>query len=470
MIAWLLGTVVASSIAMLFVLTVRAPIRTHFGSRVAYILWAIPLLRLFIPSIPSSWGFGWSVPIVGGASKHDSNLPLLMQAEGSGLTPLPPLRSSWVSVHDYESLVSSLTIIWALGAVVFSAYHILRYHNLYRTVLRNSLSSSVRLIERVHVVHSAAVSSPVAFGIRRKYIALPDDFAERFVRVERDLALMHELCHHRRGDIQANWVAFSVLCINWWNPIAWWSYRAFRVDQEMACDATVLSGREADAKYAYGCAIAKSAGISIISLACGLRSIGELQRRLETLAHEVGGSSGRTTAGLVAVGALTLVVIAATASATPISRPKWQTTTSPIGQPSATRGGETSLPHVAHPTTDRAAFAQIGQSPHLSSATTRRASVSGRSAEALPQSNTEVEDEPATKAAKPSSANVLAARFEYESLSSTLPGLYAQRASLIAQPDVPSEKRDEAAAVIDRTIRHVRERVISLGGAASTRT
>ena len=61
-------------------------------------------------------------------------------------------------------------------------------------------------------------------------------FARRFTPAEQRLALAHELAHHRRGDLFADLAALLVLALHWFNPIAHRAYRAFRVDQEQACD------------------------------------------------------------------------------------------------------------------------------------------------------------------------------------------------------------------------------------------
>ncbi len=108
-----------------------------------------------------------------------------------------------------------------------------------------------------------------------KYVAFPCDFTERYDEQERDLALAHELGHHVRGDLIANWVALVVLAIHWFNPVAWRAFRAFRADQEMACDALVLAGRAQALRHAYGRAIVKSAHGGAVSAACHLHTINE---------------------------------------------------------------------------------------------------------------------------------------------------------------------------------------------------
>ena len=71
-------------------------------------------------------------------------------------------------------------------------------------------------------------------------VALPPGFFRNFNERERELALAHEIAHHKSGDLLVNLFAFGLLCLHWFNPLAWIAWRAFRFDQEAACDARVL--------------------------------------------------------------------------------------------------------------------------------------------------------------------------------------------------------------------------------------
>jgi hypothetical protein len=149
----------------------------------------------------------------------------------------------------------------------------------------------------------------------RRYVAFPRDFADRYDADERASALAHELGHHARGDLIANWAALAMLAIHWFNPIAWRAFRAFRADQEMANDARVLRGRDAAFRHAYACAIVKSAHGGAISAACHLHTIHALKGRLKMLST-TRKSRSRMLGGGVIVGALIVTGLGLTASGT----------------------------------------------------------------------------------------------------------------------------------------------------------
>src|SRR3546814_17829223 len=89
----------------------------------------------------------------------------------------------------------------------------------------------------IRVVETDAATGPLAFGVLRKYIAFPRDFAERYDEDERDLALAHERGHHARGDLIAQWAALLVLAVHRFTHIACRAFRSVRPDQATGNDA-----------------------------------------------------------------------------------------------------------------------------------------------------------------------------------------------------------------------------------------
>ncbi len=86
-----------------------------------------------------------------------------------------------------------------------------------------------------------AGASAALVGCWPARVALPADFRQRYSWQERRLVLAHERVHAERGDNFWTLLAWLVLSLQWFNPLAWWALRRFRLDQELACDAAVLS-------------------------------------------------------------------------------------------------------------------------------------------------------------------------------------------------------------------------------------
>ena len=301
MIAWAIEALLASTLLMAVVLVIRAPVRRQFGPGIAYALWALPAVRLLLPPLP----------------QLHSAAPQLLNRASQTVTiyVIEPLGGSAAAPTSlYSSLGAALAVLWGVGAAAFLAWHALGHWRFCRRMIDQSVST-----ERagdIEVIETSAASGPLAFGIFRRYVAFPRDFAERYDADERELALLHELGHHQRGDLIANWVALAVLALHWFNPLAWRAFRAFRADQEMANDALVLAGRSAIDRHTYACAIVKAAHGGAVSAACHLHTIQDLKGRLRMLT--TGRRSRlRLTLGGTAVTALMIGGLAATASGTP---------------------------------------------------------------------------------------------------------------------------------------------------------
>ncbi|HEY8002837.1 MAG TPA: M56 family metallopeptidase, partial [Phenylobacterium sp.] len=66
----------------------------------------------------------------------------------------------------------------------------------------------------------------------------------RYSDEERALIRAHEHTHIVRGDPRANGFIALVQCLFWFNPLTHLAAHEARLDQELACDATVLAHRQ----------------------------------------------------------------------------------------------------------------------------------------------------------------------------------------------------------------------------------
>lgn len=304
MIGWLIDALIASTILMVIVLMVRGPVRRAFGPTVAYALWALPAIRLVLPPLPQfpAWREA-TAPVLAQRATETLTVYVFEPLAGSAATPATLLPAVGLS----------LAVLWGVGAAAFLGWHALNHRRFCQRMIEGSTLTEHS--GAVAVIETEAASGPLAFGIFRRYVAFPRDFAERYDADERELALLHELGHHQRGDLIANWVALAVLALHWFNPVAWRAFRAFRIDQEMANDARVLAGRPVMDRHTYACAIIKAAHGGAVSAACHLHTIDDLKGRLRMLT--TGSRSRRRLAmGGATVAALMIAGLAGTASGT----------------------------------------------------------------------------------------------------------------------------------------------------------
>ena len=260
-VTWFGGAMVASLVLMLVVLVIRPAVARVFGPTVAYALWLLPALRMLLPSLPGDW-------IPGRAALAFA--PPQMAALTSVVPPTP--------VGAGPDWTLTLFVIWAAGVIGFFAWQLITHH----VFMARSLAGSASLTRAagIEVLQGPAIAGPMASGVLRRRILLPADFTERFTPEERRLALAHETAHHCRGDLIANLAGLALLSLHWFNPFAHLAYRAFRDDQEAACDATVLGAESRESRHAYGLAILKSASCRVPGAACALNHAGAMKRRI----------------------------------------------------------------------------------------------------------------------------------------------------------------------------------------------
>lgn len=298
---WIVDALIASALLMAAVLVARGPVRRAFGPQVAYVLWALPALRLLLPPLPANW---WHSAAAAPITRAGETVFFYIDPVASGpVAATPPV---------WQSLGLVLTLCWGAGALLFLGWHAVRHQLFCRAVLADA--RALDQVDGVAVIASGAATGPLAFGVRRRVVAFPADFADRYDADERALALQHELGHHGRRDLLANWVALTVLALHWFSPLAWFAFRAFRADQELANDAGVLARCGEQSRHAYGRAIVKAAapGLSVAT-ACHLHTIADLKGRLRMLTISAT-SRRRVATGSAAVTLLVAAGLGLTAS------------------------------------------------------------------------------------------------------------------------------------------------------------
>lgn len=273
MTGWIAETLFATTLLMAVVLLLRGPVSRTFGPRVAYALWLLPALRMVLPSLPA-----WIAPHPMAALPQAVPSPFEIEIvrESASQVAAP------VAAFDWAALMLA---VWLGGALIHFVWHLASYSLFVRRTIGQATPLPMLDRNRVEVCASPAVRGPFATGIFVKTIVLPADYRRRYDADELRLAMAHETAHHRRCDMSANLAALVMLSLHWFNPIAWRAHRAFRVDQELACDAIVLAKATPAERHAYGSALLKSTCDRLPMAACALGAGDDLKRRLKMMAH-----------------------------------------------------------------------------------------------------------------------------------------------------------------------------------------
>ena len=297
---WIWDTMFSMTLLMLLVLMIRKPVGHFFGARIAYMLWLLPLARLFMPTLTLE-----------APAEIEPAATFMPAAIGSDLVAAAPAQATTFSALASLDWMMIATILWLGGAGLLFISKLASYLQ-----FREDIVADGRLIGRhgnIKILETAAVGGPLAFGVFEKYIAVPTHFFRDYAPRERELALEHEIAHHESGDLAANFVGLTILSLHWFSPVAWFAWISFRQDQETACDARVLEQSGRDVRAVYGRTIAKSASGHRLGLASPLNQKDKIKGRLKMLGQtEKSTLRRRLGAGLVAAGTVISLPLTAT--------------------------------------------------------------------------------------------------------------------------------------------------------------
>lgn len=229
MIAWALDTLFWTGALILLVLVFRRSFARAFGPHIAYALWLLPVGRLFFPKIV---------------------LPAMPATAIVLSEETMPVGEASVSVN----LAGTMIVLWLAGAALVLTWRLTSYFR-----MRWRLMARARVVEtigRIRIVETPVTVGPLAFGILDPVVALPLGFTTGTDPLRRELAIEHELAHHRGGDLVLNLLVQPLFALHWFSPLGWLGWNALRRDQEAACDARVLARRGAGSRLAYAALIA----------------------------------------------------------------------------------------------------------------------------------------------------------------------------------------------------------------------
>ncbi|HWS30006.1 MAG TPA: M56 family metallopeptidase [Clostridia bacterium] len=157
-------------------------------------------------------------------------------AIAEGLTPAVPVASAnpaqvWFFIGGVVWLAGTAAVLLS-GAI--SAWKL-------RTSLRFAIRASDGMYE------SDRISTAFVWGVFRPRIYLPSGLDAQ----SRGHIALHEKTHMRRLDHIGKLLFFLAAAVHWFNPLAWFAFRLFEKDMELACDESVLAHAKSDIRKSY---------------------------------------------------------------------------------------------------------------------------------------------------------------------------------------------------------------------------
>ena len=259
-------TALAVTALTALVLLTRRAVSRRFGPRMAYALWALPVVRLFMPSLilPAAWLAPFlSAPEAETVSSETLPLHFSQTIPQSNSQIMATTGPDWAEIAPVL-----LLSLWAVGIIIGGCLLIWRHVQHRRWIHLSSkpvVSALQRMAEDVATTlelssrpdlrmadAASAADGPMVMGFVRPIILIPESFVHELTPQQQRFALLHEMMHIKRGDLWAAAAMMGFRLLNWPNPLIHWAWPRFRSDQEAACDASVLrlTGETSRADYA----------------------------------------------------------------------------------------------------------------------------------------------------------------------------------------------------------------------------
>ena len=239
---WLFNMSIAATICSIPVMLLRMIKKNP--RRIFIWLWLIPFIRMCIPvGISSKYG------IMALLSKFttksitvyelgfDSSLTIMNHVMGAN--SYFPITYKVNLLEDLFNITSVIWLIVALAAIL--TLTIIYFVTLGEVKDAQNMEGNVYLSDKI--------KTPALYGIIKPKIILPIEYEAS----ELKYILLHERAHMKRKDNLLRLLALVVVCLHWFNPLAWLMLKLLYSDIELACDELVLSKcNEAERKeYAY---------------------------------------------------------------------------------------------------------------------------------------------------------------------------------------------------------------------------
>jgi len=149
------------------------------------------------------------------------------------------------------------------------------------------LATQLRIRRHIRIREIAELRAPIAFGVFRPTIGLPEGFCDSFTPKQRDVMLIHELAHLASRDAAWYWMADVLAAVFWWHPLGWWMRGRLHAATEAAADEACLLVEDgpmvlAESLVQLGGCLLQPARTGSLSIECnGFRS--SLGRRVDRL-------------------------------------------------------------------------------------------------------------------------------------------------------------------------------------------
>ena len=146
-------------------------------------------------------------------------------------------------------VISSLRVIIGTNSLLYILKgERLKKYKRYNQMLRQ-LSVNLGIDKEIVLVRNTKCTVPFTFSLIKPVVVLPSDI-KNWPTEKLRAVLAHELAHIRRKDYLTQYTARIIVSIFWFIPSIWIAYSNLHLEQEKACDSSVILTGVMPADYA----------------------------------------------------------------------------------------------------------------------------------------------------------------------------------------------------------------------------
>ncbi|HFK1730649.1 TPA: M56 family metallopeptidase [Bacillus pacificus] len=276
---WLIETSLMASILVGFILCIKILFRNKLTPRWQYMLWIVLMIRLLLPWSPDSSYSIYSLlsyrssvsevipknmPSTESIVNIESDRTVESNSKMVTKTSEPAVEVSLEQQTPF-SLYKLAMYVWLVGVFLLAVITFITNRRLYSYIKKqpdimdeqvatvfNRCKQSMKMKKVVSLRLAGKIASPTVFSFFRPKVLLSKKHMKVLNEQQLQHVFYHELAHIKRNDVAVNWIMYSLILLNWFNPILWYAYFCMIEDQELACDAYALTFIDKEEQIAYG--------------------------------------------------------------------------------------------------------------------------------------------------------------------------------------------------------------------------
>lgn len=227
--------------------------RTLNRPQLAYLLWLLVIIKLVTPPLVT-------LPVMIAPGQNTEPLTIVTALSESGinvnldtLATSPLLHPWWMGAKAHGKSV--LLMIWLTGGLLILSISLIRIFRFNRLLnvksekappsvqnISKKMTCQLKIRSEIAIYTTSANLTPMVWWVGgRARVILPKVLLEKLGEEKFQWVIAHELAHIRRRDHLVRWVEWLACVCFWWNPLAWMACRHLRINEEICCDALVLT-------------------------------------------------------------------------------------------------------------------------------------------------------------------------------------------------------------------------------------